>query len=237
MPKRVQKRRISKRGGIGESFVDTVGQGLSTVGTGLNTYVVNPVTGAAEMVVDKTKEGAQGAGSWLGSFFGNLGPNTAVASDPAPPVPVSVPPAPAPAPVPVLSVTAQSAGSRRRKRNGKKSKNMFSGLMKMMGMKTKKRGRKGGIGGPAQGYQQIVGANFPSAANAQGNNIYDLTPFDPSKPFTGGMKIVTKKVMEGGCMSKLVPLTPASYPNGVSDMFGGKTMRRRKRCGGKSKKC
>jgi hypothetical protein len=113
---------------------------------------------------------------------------------------------------------------------------MFSGLMKMMGMKTKKRGRKGGIGGPAQGYQQIVGANFPSAANAQGNNIYDLAPFDPSKPFTGGMRRVTKGVMEGGCMSKLVPLTPASYPNGISDMFGGKTMRRRKRCGGKSKK-
>lgn len=220
MPKRVQKRRISKRGGyLGESVVDTVGQGLNTVGTGLNTYVVNPVTGAAEVVVDKTKEGAQGAGSWFGSFFGNPGPNTAVA------------------PAPVPSVAAQSAGSRRRKRNGKKSKNMFSGLMKMMGMKTKKRGRKGGIGGPAQGYQEIIGANFPSAANAQGNNIYNLAPFDPSKPFTGGMKIVTKKVMEGGCMSKLVPLTPASYPNGVSDMFGGKTMRRRKRCGGKSKKC
>ena len=248
MQKRVQKRRISKRGGyLGESVVNTVGQGLNTVGTGLNTYVVNPVTGAAEAVVDKTKEGAQGASSWFGSFFGNPGPNTAVVAvapgqevavvgpAPAPPVPVSVPPAPAPSPS-VPYVAAQSAGSRRRKRNGRKSKNMFSGLMKMVGFKTKKRGRRGGIGGPAQGYQQIVGANFPSAANAQGNNIYDLAPFDPSKPFTGGMKRVTKRVMEGGCMSKLVPLTPASYPSGVSNMFGGKTMRRRKRCGGKSKK-
>jgi hypothetical protein len=104
---------------------------------------------------------------------------------------------------------------------------MFSGLMKMVGFKTKKRGRRGGIGGPPQGYQYIVGANFPSAAGPDGNNIYNLAPFDPSKPFSGGMK--------GGCMpSKSIPLSPAPFPS--SGMLGGKSKHRRKRRGGKSKK-
>ena len=241
MPKRVQKRRMSKRmskkgGYFGEEVVNGVVALPGNIAQGVvalpGTVAALPATVAAlpGNVVDKTKQ----AGSWFGSFFGNSGPNTAVvAVAPGEQVAVVTPPV-QPAAVAVAPVAM--GGSRRRKRSGKKSKNMFSGLMNMMGLKTKKRGRKGGIGGPSNGYQQIVGANFPSAANAQGNNIYDLAPFDPLKPFTGGMKRIRKGVMEGGCMSKLVPLTPADYPNGVSDMFGGKTMRRRKRCGGKSKK-
>lgn len=232
MPKRVQKKRMSKKGGyFGEEVVNGVVALPGNIAQGVVALPGN-VAQVTEAVVDKTKQGVQGTGSWFGSLFANPGPNTAVVAV-APGEQVAVV---GPAPVQPGAMVNPVGGSRRRKRSGKKSKNMFSGLMNMMGLKTKKRGRKGGIGGPSNGYQQIVGANFPSAANAQGNNIYDLAPFDPLKPFTGGMKRIRKGVMEGGCMSKLVPLTPADYPNGVSDMFGGKTMRRRKRCGGKSKK-
>jgi len=239
MPKRVQKRRMSKRmckkgGYLGEEVVNGV---VALPGNVAQGVAALPATVAAlpGNVVDKTKQ----AGSWFGSFFGNSGPNTAVvAVAPGEQVAVVTPPV-QPAAVAVAPVAPVAmGGSRRRKRNGRKSKHMFSGLMKMMGMKTKKRGKMGGIGGPYLGFRSESDyfapefASFPSAANAQGNTLYDLAPFDPSKSLRGGMK----GVMKGGCMSKLVPLTPASYPNGVSNMFGGKTMRRRKRCGGKSKK-
>jgi hypothetical protein len=243
MPKRVQKRRMSKRmskkgGYFGEEVVNGVVALPGNIAQG-----VVALPGNVVQVVDKTKQGVQETGSWFGSLFGNPGPNTAVVAvapgeqvavvGPAPVQPVAVAPG---------TMANPMGGSRRHKRSGKKSKNMFSGLMNMMGLKTKKRGRKGGIGGPYLGFRSESDyfapefASFPSAANAQGNTLYDLAPFDPLKPFTGGMKRVRKGVMKGGCMSKLVPLTPADYPNGVSDMFGGKTMRRRKRCGGKSKK-
>ncbi len=191
MPKRVHRKRMSKRGGyVGQEYVEgatnAVGKGLGAANSVVTDYVVNPVTGAAGVVVEKTKEGAQGANTGFWSLFGYGNPS-------APPAAV---PVVAVAPVPVVNTVAPAQGAaigavvggsrRRRRRNGRKSKTMFSGLMNMMGLKTKKRGRKGGIGGPSNGYQHIVGANFPSAANAQGNTIYDLAPFDPSKPFTGG---------------------------------------------------
>jgi hypothetical protein len=220
MPKRVHRKRMSKRGGyVGQEYVegatDAVGKGLGAANSVVTDYVVNPVTGAAGVVVEKTKEGAQGANTGFWSLFGYGNP--------------SAPPAVVPAAVPVVAVApvpAQGAvvgGSRRRrKKNGRKSKTMFSGLMNMMGLKTKKRGRKGGIGGPSNGYQHIVGANFPSAANAQGNTIYDLAPFDPSKPFTGG------------CMpSKSISLSPAPYPS--DSLMGGKSRRNRKPRGGTKK--
>jgi hypothetical protein len=238
MPKRVQKRKMSKRGGgwfdnPGAEIValpGNVAQGVAalpaTVAALPATVAALPgnVVKAADVVVEETKKGVQGAsqgasGFWV-SLFGN---GNQAAPAPATGAVVVVPPQEQPVVV---------GGSRRHRRH-KKSKSMFSGLMKMVGFKTKRRGRKGGIGGPSNGYLHLVGANFPSAANAQGNNIYDLAPFDPSKPFTGGMK----GVMKGGCMpNKLLPLTPAVYPSGVSDMFGGKTRHRRKRSGGKSKK-
>jgi hypothetical protein len=215
MPKRVHRKRMSKRGGYpGEGVVNTVGttiaEGANKANEAVGTYVIAPVTGAAEVVVEKTKEGAQNANTGFWSFLGYG--NTAA------------PAAPAAVVVPQQQPVASQGGSRRRKRSGRKSKNMFSGLMKMVGFKTKKRGRRGGIGGPSNGYLQIVGANFPSAANAQGNNIYDLAPFDPSKPFTGGMK--------GGCSPS--PLSPAPFPG--DGMMGGKSKRHRKRHGG-TKKC
>jgi len=197
MPKRAvhrkSKRRMSKRGGyLGEGVVNTVG---STIGQGVNAandvvgnYVIAPVTGAAGVVVEKTKEGAQGANTGFWSLFGYGNPS-------APP---AVVPAVVPAAVPVVAVAPVVGGSRRRRRrSGRKSKNMFSGLMNMMGLKTKKRGKKGGIGGPSNGYQYIVGANFPSAANAQGNTIYDLAPFDPLKSFSGGKSRRNRK-RQGG---------------------------------------
>jgi hypothetical protein len=207
MPKRAvhrkSKRRMSKRGGyLGEGVVNTVG---STIGQGVNAandvvgnYVIAPVTGAAGVVVEKTKEGAQGANTGFWSLFGYGNPS-------APPAAV---PVVAVAPVPLVNTgvapaqgAAQGAavgGSRRRRRrSGRKSKTMFSGLMNMMGLKTKKRGKKGGIGGPSNGYQYIVGANFPSAANAQGNTIYDLAPFDPLKSFSGGKSRRNRK-RQGG---------------------------------------
>jgi hypothetical protein len=203
MPKRVYRKRMSKRGGyIGEGVVNSIGEGVNAANTAVGSYVIAPVTGATQAVVGKAEEGVKGTGSWFGSFF------EAAPAQSCPPCPVA----------------AQTAGSRRRKRNGRKSKNMFSGLMKMVGFKTKKRGRRGGIGGPSNGYDQIVGANFPSAANAQGNTIYDLAPFDPLKPFTGGMK--------GGCSPS--PLSPALFPG--DGMMGGKSKRHRKRRGG-TKKC
>ena len=212
MPKKVYRKRMSKRGGyVGQEYVEgatnAVGKGLGAANSVVTDYVVNPVTGAAGVVVEKTKEGAQGANTGFWSLFGYGNPSAPPAT-----VPVVAPPLP-----------NQTAGSRRRRRkSGKKSKNMFSGLMNMMGLKTKKRGRKGGIGGPSNGYQHIVGANFPSAANAQGNTIYDLAPFDPSKPFTGG------------CMpSKSIPLSPAPYPS--DSLMGGKSRRNRKRRGGTKK--
>lgn len=214
MPKRVHGKRMSKRmgkrGGLGEGVVDDAKE--------LGSNVVAGVKGVGASVVDVTKGAVQETGallepavqkgkdgfSWLGSFF-----------------------TPKVAPEPQQVQPGAAQGGSRRRRKHRKSKNMFSGLMKMMGMKTKKRGRRGGIGGPSNGYMHIVGANFPSAANAQGNNIYDLAPFDPSKPFTGGMK--------GGCMpSKSIPLSPAPYPG--DGMMGGKSKRHRKRHGG-TKKC
>ena len=227
MPKRVHRKRMSKRGGyVGQEYVEgatnAVGKGLGAANSVVTDYVVNPVTGAAGVVVEKTKEGAQGANTGFWSLFGYGNPS-------APPAAV---PVVAVAPVPVVNTVAPAQGAaqgaavggsrRRRRRNGRKSKTMFSGLMNMMGLKTKKRGRKGGIGGPSNGYQHIVGANFPSAANAQGNTIYDLAPFDPSKPFTGG------------CMpSKSIPLSPAPYPS--DSLMGGKSRRNRKRRGGTKK--
>jgi len=217
MPKRVHRKRMSKRGGGWSdnpgaeimALPGTVAQGAKNVG--------ESVYNVGATAVEQGKKGATGFWSLFG-YDNQAAPATGA---------VVVPPQQQQVAEQQQVVEQQVArgGSRRRKRSGRKSKNMFSGLMKMVGFKTKRRGRKGGIGGPAQGYQEIVGANFPSAANAQGNNIYDLAPFDPSKPFTGG------------CMpNKLAPLTPASYPSGVSDMFGGKTRHRRKRSGGKSKK-
>jgi hypothetical protein len=210
---------MSKRGGyIGEGVVNSIGEGVNAANTAVGSYVIAPVTGATQTVIGKAEEGVKGTGSWFGSFF-----------SPAPAQ--SCPPCPSTnATVAAPAVAAQSAGSRRRKRSGRKSKNMFSGLMKMVGFKTKKRGRKGGIGGPSNGYEHIVGANFPSAANAQGNTIYDLAPFDPLKPFTGGMK----GAMKGGCMpSKFIPLSPAPFPG--DGMIGGKSKRHRKRRGGTKK--
>jgi len=82
-------------------------------------------------------------------------------------------------------------GGSRRRRMHRKSKgsgsSSLTNLMNMFGMKTKRhRKQRGGLGGRPIGYGNLEGSNFPSAANAQGNNIYDLAPFDPSKPFTGG---------------------------------------------------
>jgi len=47
--------------------------------------------------------------------------------------------------------------------------------------KTQKKKPRGG-----SGYKNLDAANFPSAANAQGNNIYNLGSFNPSNPFHGG---------------------------------------------------
>ena len=216
MPKRVHGKRMSKRmgkrmgkrGGLGEGVVgDAKELGSDVVAgvKGVGASVVNVTKGAVqetgalfEPAVQKGKEGV----SWFGSLFT---PKVEVAPEPA-----------------VVQQGVAQGGSRRRRKH-RKSKNMFSGLMKMVGFKTKRRGRKGGIGGPSNGYLHLVGANFPSAANAQGNNIYDLAPFDPSKPFTGG------------CMpSKSIPLSPAPYPS--DSLMGGKSKRHRKRHGG-TKKC
>jgi hypothetical protein len=104
--------------------------------------------------------------TWLGKFWGSSAPVQAPAAAPAP----------------------MQGGSRRRKRRGnRKSKNgLTTELMNMIGIKTKKRRHRGGIGGPSLGYQELAGSNFPSAANMQGNNIYDLAKFNPSQPMTGG---------------------------------------------------
>jgi hypothetical protein len=217
MPKRVQKRRMSKKGGyLGEEVVNGV---VALPGNVAQGVAALPATVAAlpGNVVDKTKQ----AGSWFGSFFGNSGPNTAVvAVAPGEQVAVVTPPV-QPAAVAVAPVAM--GGSRRRKRSGRKSKNIFSGLMKMVGFKTKKRGKRGGTGGSEQG----IPLYLTSAANAQGNNIYDLATFNPLKPFTGGMK--------GGCMpSKFIPLSPAPFPG--DGMIGGKSKRNRKRRGG-TRKC
>ena len=208
MPKRVHRKRMSKRGGyIGQDYVEGA---TNAVGKGLNT-ANSFVTGATGAVVGSVEQGAKNTGSWFGSLFG--GPSSS-----CPPCPSTNATVAAPVAAPVVS----TGGSRRRKRTSKKSKNMFSGLMKMVGFKTKKRGRRGGIGGPSNGYQHIVGANFPSAANAQGNTIYDLAPFDPLKTFSGG------------CMpSKSIPLSPAPFPG--DGMMGGKSRRHRKRRGGTKK--
>jgi len=197
---------MGKRGGLGVDDAKALGsnvvEGAKNVGASVYNVGASAVGEAGALLGSAAEKGKEGV-SWFGSFF-----------TPAAPA-VVVPPQQQP--------VASQGGSRRRKRSGRKSKNMFSGLMKMVGFKTKKRGRRGGIGGPSNGYMHIVGANFPSAANAQGNNIYDLAPFDPSKPFTGG------------CMpSKSIPLSPAPFPG--DGMMGGKSKRHRKRHGG-TKKC
>jgi len=217
MPKRVHRKtkRMSKRGGyMGQEYVEgatnAIGQGVTAANEFVGDKVIAPVTGA-------TKEGATDAVSWFGSWF--------------PSSEKSCPPCASASSVPLASSApppSPSLGGSRRRRH-RKSKNMFTGLMKMVGLNTKKRGKKGGIGGPSQGYQHIVGANFPSAAGPDGNNIYDLAKFNPSKPFYGGMK--------GGCMhNNLIPLSPAPYPS--SDMLGGKTKRhhKKRKYGGKSKR-
>jgi len=89
----------------------------------------------------------------------------------------------------------------------------------MMGGKTKrKRGRRGGIGGPQLSWNSTA-ANFPSAAGPDGNNIYDLSKFNPYAPMTGG------------CMQKHHGnFSPADFDaNGNSYLIGGKSRRHRKR--------
>jgi hypothetical protein len=98
-------------------------------------------------------------------------------------------------------------GSRRRHRGHRRSQNLFNGLMNMFGLKTKKRRHRGG--------SSLTGANFPSAANSQGNNIYNLAKFNPSQPMTGG------------CFQHKTPhLNPAPYD---SKMAGGRRRRRTRR--------
>jgi hypothetical protein len=86
----------------------------------------------------------------------------------------------------------EAQGGSRRRRRHKKSNSALTSLMNMMGMKTKKRRHRGG-NEPYQGFKYLDGANFPSAANAQGNNIYDISTFNPTKAFTGGKTRCHKK--------------------------------------------
>jgi len=233
MPKRVHRKRMTKRMGKRGGFGEGLNAGLNATGDAAMTGVRNFGEDAKQVLAgafsetkdavaraseaaqsalssagEKAKQGEQNTESWFGSLF----------------APKECCPCPS-----NTAAAAAGGGSRRRKRRGRKSKNMFSGLMKMVGFNSKKRGKKGGIGGPSQGYQHIVGANFPSAAAPDGNNIYDLAKFNPSKPFYGGMK--------GGCMHhNFMPLSPAPYPS--NDMLGGKTKRhhKKRKHGGKSKR-
>jgi len=105
------------------------------------------------------------------------------------------------------AAAAAVGGSRRRHRGHRRSQNPFNGLMNMFGLKTKKRRHRGG--------SSLTGANFPSAANSQGNNIYNLAKFNPSQPMTGG------------CFQHKTPhLNPAPYD---SKMAGGRRRRRTRR--------
>ena len=177
--------------------------------------VVQAVSSAGENVV----QGAEGLGKkttgWWGSLWGSSQQAPAPAPAPAPATAPTVAPAPAPA---VAPVEGQTAGSRRRRRH-KRTRGILKGFMSMFDSKTKKRRQHGGIGG-SQGYQQLVGANFPSAANPQGNNIYNLGKFNPYKPMTGGYNMNA--------------LTPGEY--GTSYLLGGKkTKRHHKRRSNKRK--
>ena len=234
MPKRVHRKRMSKKGGEGvldnaKALGTSVGSSVIGLGQGAVSEAEKLGQGAADftkgaynktagllgsVVVDKKpKDGANATGFWSLFGYGNqASPSTGEV--------VAVPPQEQNV---VKPQGATQGGSRRRKRSGRKSKNMFSGLMKMVGFKTKKRGKRGGTGGSDQG----IPLYLTSAANAQGNNIYDLATFNPLKPFTGGMK--------GGCMpSKFIPLSPAPFPG--DGMIGGKSKRNRKRRGG-TRKC
>ena len=63
MPKRVHRKRMSKRGGyIGQEYVEgatnAVGTGLNAANSVVTDYVVNPVTGATGAVVGSVEQGA-----------------------------------------------------------------------------------------------------------------------------------------------------------------------------------
>ena len=211
MPKRVHRKRMSRRGGDFNQIAQGTGEAIAGVGNSLATgaqTVRSTVYGvgqgafneAGNLISSGTSEAKKDAKSGWSWLFGT--DNTA-----APPT---------------SSVTTVG-GSRRRRRSGRKSKNMFSGLMKMVGFKTKKRGRRGGIGRPYGAFQPEY-ANFPSAAYYNGQTLGEMSKFDPSQD------------LKGGCMSsKSIPLSPAPFPG--DGMMGGKTKRhRRKRHGGKSMK-
>jgi len=223
MPKRVHKKRSTKRmgrrGGDVNETLSGVGNAISQGAQNVGSVVGSTVKGAYNETGALVGDAGQKTKGWFSSWFAPA-PTPAVqpmaqpmATAPAPAVQPTAPMATAVAP-------AQYGGRGSRRRRHKKSKGMLSGLMHMMGIKTKKHRRhRGGIGGPPQGYNHIVGANFPSAAGPDGNNIYDLAKFDPSKPFTGG------------CAShKMGHLSPADFnASQNSYLLGGKTKRHRRR--------
>jgi hypothetical protein len=122
---------MSRRGGDFNQIAQGTGEAIAGVGNSLATgaqTVRSTVYGvgqgafneAGNLISSGTSEAKKDAKSGWSWLFGT--DNTA-----APPT---------------SSVTTVG-GSRRRRRSGRKSKNMFSGLMKMVGFKTKKRGRRG----------------------------------------------------------------------------------------------
>ena len=246
MPKRVHKkkthRRRNRKGGDiladAQQGVYNVGSAISQGATNVGNYAKQGVVAADQtigtFVVNPVKNvagtAANEGSSWWNNWFG---------SSPAPAqvqAPQQMAQVQAPQQGQATAAAPAYGGSRSRRRRGHKRspKGLFSGVMNMMGIKTKKRGHRGGIGGPYNGYSSTPSyfppefASFPSATGPSGANIYDKGgEFDPSKPISGG--------------SMQMPLNPANFDaNGNSYMFGGvsKGARKRKsrRCGGSKKK-
>jgi len=175
MPKKNRSNKKSKKGGdvyqdltnVGQNIVDT-GKGVVSSGENfVNNQVMPTITsagteaaGLASSAYENTQVALGSAANKAKGFFGNWSwPWSTTSTTP----------------------TNVVGGSRRRRKGHRKTKSAFKGLMNIMGIKTKKRKHHGG-----SGYKHLIGANFPSAANAEGNNIYNLSTFNPSQPFYGG---------------------------------------------------
>jgi hypothetical protein len=214
---------------VGSAVGSTLGSATSAVGSavGSATSAVGSTLGSVgstlSSVGEKTKE--TGAGFW--SKLTNWGSNPPAVQNPQNQNYAAATALPGQNPV----------GGASRRRRHRKSKGLISSIKNFFGTKKQTRRRRHGGLGQGLGYNNLIGANFPSAANSQGNNIYDLAKYNALAEMKGGSmysllqnqgynsQSTLKHRPHYGGGSNMFPLNPAPYNNHK----GGKSKKHRKR--------
>jgi hypothetical protein len=212
-------------GSVGSTFTSNLGSAASAVGSTLGS-VGSTAENFLSSVGEKTKE--TGAGLW--SLIPNWGSNTPAVQNPQNQIYA------APGQTTALPGQNLMGGASRRRRH-RKSKGLISSIKNFFGTKKQTRRRRHGGLGQGLGYNNLIGANFPSAANSQGNNIYDLAKYNALAEMKGGSmysllqnqgynsQSTLKHRPHYGGGSNMFPLNPAPYNNHK----GGKSKKHRKR--------